>query len=273
MATACLEETQADAGRTDLQPVQNDIPLEVSARHVHLTQGALESLFGAGATLGQRRALSQPGEFLSDRRVKLVTSKGEIDGVAVLGPVRGAVQVELSRSDCRKLGLDAPVRLSGDLSGAADVKLQSTTGNYMARGAVIVARNHIHCTPAEAKQLGIAEGQAVNVWANTSRPLIFKDVLVRVHESFALAMHIDTDEANACMLESGLSGSLCGPYEEKVKPCVEAKPTIITDKVITEARAKELAAQGHVVMLPKGTILTPSAKDVFLHRHIKIECV
>jgi len=263
-------------GRQDASPT-DCIPLEVSARHVHLTQVALEQLFGAGAVLGQRRMLSQPGEFLSDRRVKIITPGGELDGVAVLGPVRGAVQVELSASDCRRMGLDAPVKLSGDLSGGLDVTLQGTAGTYEAKGAAIIARNHIHCTPADANRLGLADGQRVSVRANTARPLIFEDVPVRVREDFKLAMHVDTDEANACALTGNSQCTIhnaqfcereaAGNFDDK-KDC----PPVITDKVITEARAKELARQrGDCIEIPKGCVLTPSAKDVFLHAHIRVE--
>jgi propanediol utilization protein len=251
---------------------------------VHLTQTALETLFGAGAELGQKRALSQPGEFLSDKRVKITTPDGEIHGAAVLGPVRSAVQVELSQSDCRKLKLDAPVRLSGDLSGAADVTLQGTAGKYTAHGAAIIAKNHMHCTPAEAARLGIADGQSVNVRVNTARPVIFEDVPVRVRETFSLAMHLDTDEANACALAAGNVGTLidCGtapaqcaanPDAAIPSPAANEPKPIICEKLISENRAKELIKSGGTVIFAAGTILTPSAKDIFLHAHVRVEFV
>ena len=120
------------------------ILIEASGCHVHLTQAAIETLFGEGAVLKKRRDLSQPGEYLSEQRVKLVTKDGCVENVAVLGPPRAAVQVELSKTDCRKLGLTAPVNLSGNLDGASDVMIIGSHGEMKANGSVIVARNHIH---------------------------------------------------------------------------------------------------------------------------------
>ena len=177
-----------------------EFPVEASARHVHLTREAVEALFGPGARLTKKRDLSQPGEFLSDQRVKLVTPKGEIPNVAVLGPERGAVQVELSLTDARTLGVRAPVNLSGDLSGAGDVWLVGERGVLAAPGSAIAARAHIHMTPADASRLGVRDGEEVRVRVSSGRPVTFDQVVVRVKESFALAMHIDFDEANACAL-------------------------------------------------------------------------
>ncbi len=185
-----------------------EIPVEVSARHVHLTKEAVEALFGKGASLTKKRDLSQPGEFLSEQRVKLVTSKGEIANVAVLGPERKAVQVELSMTDCRSLGICAPVNLSGDLNGAGSVYLVSENAVYDAENSVIVAKNHIHMTPADAKKYSVSDSQSVKVTVNTSRPLTFDDVIVRVNPNFALAMHIDFDEANACCADKNTKGKI-----------------------------------------------------------------
>ena len=184
------------------------VPIEASARHVHLSKEAVELLFGAGATLTKKRDLSQPGEFLSEQRLKLVTAKGEIANVAVLGPERKAVQVELSMTDCRTLGINAPVNLSGDLSGAGDVYLVSDRAVLDAKGSVIVAQNHIHMTPADAEYYGVSDGQSVSVRTNTSRPVSFDNVIIRVNSNFALAMHIDFDEANACLLGKNDTGKI-----------------------------------------------------------------
>ncbi len=184
------------------------VPIEASARHVHLSKEAVELLFGKGATLTKKRDLSQPGEFLSEQRLKLVTAKGELVNVAVLGPERKAVQVELSMTDCRSLGIKAPINLSGDLSGAGDVLLVSPTACLNAKGSVIVAQNHIHMTPADAAYYGVSDGQSVKVSANTSRPVTFDNVIIRVSEKFALAMHIDFDEANACCLGKADTGTI-----------------------------------------------------------------
>lgn len=185
-----------------------EFPIEASARHVHLTREAVEALFGPGARLTKKRDLSQPGEFLSDQRVRLVTAKGEIANVAVLGPERSAVQVELSLTDARTLGVKAPVNLSGDLSGAGDVYLMGEKGMLSAPGSVIAAKAHIHMTPADADRLGVKDGEVVRVKARTDRPVTFDQVVVRVKSSFALAMHIDFDEANACALGNGATGTI-----------------------------------------------------------------
>ncbi len=185
-----------------------EIPVEVSARHVHLTKEAVETLFGKGATLTKKRDLSQPGEFLSEQRVKLVTAKGEIQNVAVLGPERKAVQVELSMTDCRALGIVAPVNLSGDLSGAGSIYLVSENAVFNAENSVIVAKNHIHMTPEEAKKYGVSNNQSVKVSVNSSRPITFDDVEIRVNPNFSLAMHIDFDEANACCADKNTKGKI-----------------------------------------------------------------
>lgn len=174
------------------------ILIEASGCHVHLTQAAIETLFGEGATLKKRRDLSQPGEYLSEQRVKLVTKDGCVENVAVLGPPRAAVQVELSKTDCRKLGLTAPVNLSGNLDGASDVMIIGSHGEMKANGSVIVARNHIHMRPQDALEYGVSNGDTVRVEVESDRKVIFEDVPIRVSEKFAPAMHIDFDEANAC---------------------------------------------------------------------------
>ena len=192
----------------DMAGEKKEIPIESSARHVHLTKEAVEALFGRGMTLTKKRDLSQPGEFLSEQRLKLVTAKGEIANVAVLGPERKAVQVELSMTDCRSLGIKAPVNLSGDLTGAGDVYLVSENAVYNASKSVIVAQNHIHMTPSDAEYYGVKDSQSVKVSVNTARPVTFDNVVIRVSEKFALAMHIDFDEANACCLGKDSTGRL-----------------------------------------------------------------
>lgn len=192
----------------DMAGEKKEIPIESSARHVHLTKEAVEALFGKGAVLTKKRDLSQPGEFLSEQRLKLVTAKGEIANVAVLGPERKAVQVELSMTDCRSLGIKAPVNLSGDLNGAGSVYLVSENAVYDAKQSVIVAQNHIHMTPADAEYYGVKDSQSVRVTASTARPVTFDNVVIRVSPKFALAMHIDFDEANACCLGKDSTGKL-----------------------------------------------------------------
>lgn len=185
------------------------VPVEVSARHVHLTQEAVECLYGPGHTLQEKRNLSQPGEFLSEERVKIVTAKGEFSNVAVLGPVRSAVQVELSMTDSKALGLKAPVNLSGDLTNAENVVLIGPKGIYRAEGAAIVAKSHIHMTTKDAADFGVHDGQVVRVQLQSARPATLDDVIIRVKDSFALAMHIDFDEANAAGVSGDTTGVIC----------------------------------------------------------------
>jgi len=243
------------------------IPVEASARHVHLTKEAVEKLFGPGAALTKKRALSQPGEFLSEQRVKIVTTAGEIDLVAVLGPVRRAVQVEISTTDALTLGIAAPIRLSGNLSGAADVALIGPAGVYEAPGSAIAAQAHVHMPPADAGCFGVLDGQALSVRVGSARAVTFENVVARVSERFALAMHIDFDEANACGLQPGDMGALMGQCAIPNAQCAA-----IEEKLITEAKAKNMISQGKLV-LRRGTIVTPAARDIFTQAKMKIEFV
>ena len=171
--------------------------VETSARHVHLTEADIETLFGKGATLTHKKDLSQPGQFACEERVTLVGPKKSIPNVIILGPARPATQVEVSLSDARTLGVDAPVRESGDIAGSAGCKIVGPCGEVEIAEGVIAAKRHIHFTPADAEAFGVADKQIVKVKIDSARSLVFDDVVVRVSEKFAAAMHIDTDEANA----------------------------------------------------------------------------
>ena len=172
--------------------------VETSARHVHVTQEHLEILFGKGYELTKKKDLSQPGQYDCEERVTVVGPKKELKGVSILGPVRKATQVELSLTDARSIGVAAPVRESGDVAGSAGCKLIGPAGEVELTEGVIAAKRHIHATPADAEQLGVKNGDIVSVKVDTDgRSLVFGDVVVRVSDSYALAMHIDTDESNA----------------------------------------------------------------------------
>lgn len=173
------------------------ILIETSARHVHLCAQDLEILFGKGAQLTFKKDLSQPGQFACEERVKLVGPKKEIANVIILGPVRPATQVELSYTDARTLGVDAPLRESGDLAGTPGIKIVGPCGEIETKDGVIVAKRHIHMTPDDAAAYGVENGQIVSVKVESGRSAILGDVVVRVSPKFALAMHIDTDESNA----------------------------------------------------------------------------
>ena len=259
-------------------PAGGDIPVEISARHVHLSAQDVETLFGKGHQLRHQRDLSQPGQFLCEERVKLVTPKGEITNVAVLGPARGQTQVELAPSEARRLGIEAPLRMSGNLSGGGDVCLVAEHGALKACGAAIVAQNHIHMSPEEARRFGVEEGQAVDVAVPGPRPVVFQRVPVRINPDYRLAMHIDVDEANACMLPGCAQGQIlagalpiaAAPQSAAVQPA-PACPAY-AEGVITEAVAKSLCAGGgKTVRVSGGAILTPSARDVFTTAGITVE--
>ncbi len=174
--------------------------VETSARHVHVTKETLETLFGKGFELTVKKELSQPGQYASEQRVTVVGPKKELANVSILGPCRSADQVELSASDARSIGIAAPVRESGDIAGSGACKLVGPCGEVELKEGVIIAKRHIHVTPEDAEKLGVKEKEIVKVaCGNEGRKLIFDDVVIRVSEKFATAMHIDTDESNACL--------------------------------------------------------------------------
>lgn len=182
------------------------IPLEASARHVHLTREQCMALFGSDLT--PKRPLSQPGQFLSEQRVALIGPKGRIENVAVLGPVRKSAQVEVSLTDSRALGIDAPIRLSGDTKNTPGMLLEGSRGRIAVQEGVIVAKRHLHLTPLDAARFGVKDGQSVRLQAETARPTVFCDTVVRVSEHFSTAAHLDIDEANACGLKAGELGRI-----------------------------------------------------------------
>ena len=196
-----------------------EILVETSARHVHVTQETLEVLFGKGAELEVKKMLSQPGQFASNQKVNVVGYKvnkltGEkveavLKGVSILGPCRKLNQVELSATDARSIGINAPIRESGDVKGSGACKLVGPAGEVELEEGVIVAKRHIHMTPADAEEFGCKNGDIVKLELNTpERSLIFGDVVVRVREDFALACHIDTDESNAACVGGTVYGKL-----------------------------------------------------------------
>ncbi len=182
------------------------IELEASGRHVHVTKEQALALFGHPLT--PKRPLSQPGQYLANERVTVIGPKGEFQNVAVLGPERKAGQVELSMTDARTLGISAPVRQSGDIASTPGAILQGEMGKVTLDQGVIVAKRHIHITPEDAKNMGVADKQIVKLQTYTARPLIFDDVVVRVSPDFATYVHLDYDEANACGFSAGDLGRI-----------------------------------------------------------------
>ena len=181
--------------------------VETSARHVHVTEETLEVLFGKGHTLTKKKDLSQPGQYACEERVEVVGPKKSLANVSILGPCRKADQVELSATDARSIGIAAPIRESGDTAGSGACKLVGPCGEVELKEGVIVAKRHIHLTKADAEELGVKDKDVVWVKVETpERKAILGDVVCRVSDSYARAMHIDTDEANAIGSGPGLTG-------------------------------------------------------------------
>lgn len=180
------------------------IPVAISARHAHLSQESIERLFGAGYRLRERAPLRQTGQFAAEETVTLIGPRGRIENVRLIGPPRETDQVEISRTDEYVLGLDAPVRLSGELTGTPGVTIEGPAGRITLDKGVIVSLRHIHMSPEDAARLGVHDRQVVRVAVDSEgRDLVFGDVVVRVRPDFRLELHLDTDEANAAGLRPG----------------------------------------------------------------------
>ena len=182
------------------------VPLEASGRHVHVTKEQARILFGHELT--PKRPLSQPGQYLANERVTVGGPKGEFQNVAVLGPERKEAQVELSMTDGRTLGLTLPVRLSGDVEQTPGVTLLGPKGLVKLERGAMAARRHIHLNPEEGRRFGVRDAQVVDLRTYTSRPVVFRDVVVRIHQSYSAAVHLDYDEANACGFRNGDLGRI-----------------------------------------------------------------
>lgn len=182
------------------------VELEASGRHVHVTKEQAIALFGHNLT--SKRPLSQPGQYLANERVTLVGPKGEFKNVAVLGPERSAGQVEISLTDARTLGVTPPIRLSGDVKGSPGITLVGEKGQVSLSEGVIAAKRHIHLRPEDAARFGVKDKQVVSLQTYTARPVVFRDVVVRVSKDFAPYAHLDYDEANGCGFQAGDLGRI-----------------------------------------------------------------
>ena len=187
--------------------MENKILVETSARHIHLSEEHINILFGEGHQLTVKKMLSQPGQFACEEKVTVKGAKGELK-MSVLGPARKASQVEVSLTDARSIGVTAPIRESGDVAGSGACTLVGPCGTVELSEGVIAAMRHVHMTPEDAEALGVADKEIVSVKLNTPRSLVFGDVVVRVSASYATAMHIDTDEANAAAASGVVYGEI-----------------------------------------------------------------
>ena len=189
--------------------MEKTVLVEISARHLHVSEADLRTLFGEGHTLTHKKDLSQPGQFACEERVTVVGPKKELAGVSLLGPCRKATQVEISLTDARSIGGKAPIRESGDVAGSGACKLIGPAGEIELTEGVIAAKRHIHMTTADAEKYGITDSQIVSVKIPTEgRALVVGDVVARVSDSYALAMHLDTDEANAAAIPGSCIGEI-----------------------------------------------------------------
>ena len=188
--------------------MENKVLVETSARHVHLTEEAIVALFGEGAKLTPKKDLSQPGQFACEERVHVVGPKNTIKNIIILGPARPECQIEVSLTDARVLGVPGMIRESGDVAGTPGCKLVGPAGEYELTEGVVVAKRHIHMTPEDAAAFGVSDKEIVKVRIESERSVELDDVVVRVSPSYALAMHIDTDESNAACAFGTIYGDI-----------------------------------------------------------------
>jgi putative phosphotransacetylase len=235
------------------------VPVAVSNRHIHVTQGDFERLFGAGKQLTPDRPIAQPGQFAAVERVRVVGPSGVVEAVRLVGPARAASQVELSLADCRAIGLTAPVRHSGRTAGSAPVRLEGPQGSVeLAEGAIVAAR-HLHVSPADAGGLGVADGDRVTlVLGPVERRVTLPDVLVRSGAAHATELHVDTDEANAFGITSGDLAMIVGRPRRGHAATARARPG---RALLTERDVDQIAGRGEMLSDRGPYRLTPLARD------------
>lgn len=244
------------------------IPVGVSNRHIHLTLEHVEALFGPGARLSRLRALTQKGQFASNETLSVATGAGVIGRVRVLGPERSQSQVELTGTDARRLKLHPPVRDSGSLDGSAGCTLIGPVGSVQLDSGVIVASRHVHMSPRDADEYGVAAGDQVSMFFDSDRGAVFKDVLIRVHATYVLDFHLDTDEANAVLAKTGDPAYLLDTGKIGMDLQVRMARPSGGRRLMTERDLRSIVAKDARVRIPAGVLLTPSARD--LARKLKI---
>lgn len=263
-----------------------EIPVGVSGRHVHLSQQDVDLLFGKGHELVRKRDLSQPGQFVCEERVTIIGPKHVFQNVAVLGPVREHAQVEVSYSDARMLGVEAPVALSGHLEEAADITIASADSCVRLKRSLIIAKNHVHMSKAAAKKAGVCDGDLVDVVMQTERPITFRNVPVRAGDGHELEMHIDFDEMNACLYKNTdrailikkNGGAACKEISslqenKALKEKTEEMPKkTLAVHFLTETKLQELLQEGiNEVFVDKKTIISSLAEDFARSHQMKIQ--
>ncbi len=239
------------------------IPVGVSNRHFHISQKDLEVLFGIGHHLQVLRDISQKGQYAAQETIDVEGPKGKINRIRIVGPTRGQTQLEISRTDAIKLGIDPPVRYSGDLAGSPGAKLIGPAGELILPEGIIIPQRHIHMSPREARLFGVRDRQRVFVAPfseksfdprDEPRTTIFGNVLIRVDPTFVLDFHLDTDEANA-------AGMTSGDHVYIVRNDVESQP-VRNRKLITEHDVRQAMMQHRKIIVPDGALITPAARDL-----------
>ncbi|RMD93293.1 MAG: phosphate propanoyltransferase [Calditrichaeota bacterium] len=248
------------------------IPVGVSNRHFHIAPKDVEILFGRGYQLQRLRDISQRGQYACHETLDVVGPKGTIKGIRIVGPPRGQTQLEIARSDAYRLGIDPPVRYSGDLKGSAGVKIIGPAGELELKEGVIIAQRHIHMDPRTASEFGVHDRERVFVAPVQRDPIqpgceprtvIFGNVLIRVDESFVLDFHIDIDEANASGLKTGDYVYIVGK-EAPVQ-------TVAQKKLITENDVRRAILQHRKIVVPAGVKITPAAQELAKAHDIFVE--
>jgi len=245
------------------------IPIGVSARHVHLAQAEVEKLFGENYQLTPKFELSQPGQFAAEETVVIAGPKGSIERVRILGPARSLSQVEISWTDAMKLGVKPPLRISGDIKGSSPVTLIGPSGSVVLNEGLIIAQAHIHMSPADSARFQVADGQSVQIKVEGMRPIILSNVIIRVSDRYRLEMHIDTDEANAGLIQQGALAEIIYVQANEQMDVKEIPPVLKQDerpsiyqfdkKLLSQVEVLEIEAREIVV--PKNTIVTALAYD------------
>ncbi len=248
--------------------MKKPIPVGVSPRHTHLSKDDFHRLFGPDAVLSRVRDLTQGGQFASEQLVTLATPLSRIENVRVLGPFRSATQVELAKSEAVRLGLNPPVRDSGDHDGTPGLTIIGPAGRVEINQGVILAQRHVHMTPADAREYQVVDKEIVfmalspkgtSPARSAPRTVIFGDVLIRVQESFQLDFHLDTDEANAC---GAVTGDPAVLFRLGSVPLENNRTYYPKKRLYTEHDVLKASREGSLILVEKGTILTPSAKDL-----------
>lgn len=246
-----------------MQKPLRPIPVGVSNRHFHISPKDLETLFGKGHPLSKLRDISQKGQFACHETLEVIGPKGTIRNIRIVGPARGQTQLEISRSDAYGLGINPPVRYSGDLAGSAGARIKGPVGELNLKQGIIIPQRHIHMNSRDAREFGVRDRQRVFVAPVVEgeldpgcepRHTIFANVLIRVDESFVLDFHIDLDEANG-------SGLKTGDHVYIIRKDTNAQP-VGSRRLITENDVRQALLKGRKIRVPEGAIVTPAARDL-----------